>query len=553
MDKSDDYDIVIKAVIYGFLIGILFPVLSLVINSLVGSITFTAYGFGHLHKLYPAQYILDLLPLLTTLTGYFIGNNMASQKNKINSISEFTNQKNENILAFTEKLIHGELDAGFSSDYQEDNLSRALINLRDNLKKNNKEQLARKQEDDQRNWVSEGLANFGEILRRSTENMEEFSYNIISNLVKYLGANQGGFFLVETDNKSVKYFDLQASYAFDRKKFSEKKIDWGEGLIGTCAIEKQSIYMTDIPDSYLSITSGLGKANPRNLLIVPVLVQDEVLGIIELATFKKFQDFEIHFVESVAESIAITIASVRSNIRTSVLLTESQKQAEVLAMQEEKMRQNMAELREIQEQAARQAEKFISFTNSVNHTLIRSEYSADGTLIYANTKFLHKLGYVGNSEVEGKHISKFIDEKDMDWFNDIWNRLAEGGKHYQGYMKHVSKTGQDVWAMATYTCIRKDDGSVDRILFLAIDNTEQKMQSLDYQSQMKAINRLNMKCEFAPDGKFIDCNPLFLETLKFTHHELEAMSVFDLIDKKEIESFTETWKKLSVAPLTRAR
>ena len=94
-------------------------------------------------------------------------------------------------------------------------------------------------------------------------------------------------------------------------------------------------------------------------------------------------------------------------------------------------------------------------------------------MLYANTKFLHKLGYFSNSEVEGQHISKFIDEKDREWFDPIWNRLSEGGKHYEGYMKHVSKEGQDLWAMSTYTCVRKDDGAVEKILFLAIDNTDQ--------------------------------------------------------------------------------
>ena len=397
-------------------------------------------------------------------------------------------------------------------------------------------------EDDQRNWVSEGLAKFGDILRIPFEKMEDFAYNIISYLVKYMDVNQGGFFLVEQENGQEKYFDLKASYAYDRRKFADKKIQWGEGIIGTCAMERQSVYMTDLPERYLEITSGIGQSPPDHLLIVPLLVQDEVLGIIELASFNPIPDFEIGFVESIAESTSITLSSLRGNIRTASLLKESQNQAEALAMQEEKMRQGMEQLKQTQEQAAKQAEKFISFTNSVNHTLIRAEYQTDGTLIYANTKFLHKLGYFSNAEVEGRHISKFLDAKDREWFDPIWDRLAEGGKHYEGYMKHVTKTGQDLWTMATYTCVRKDDGSVEKILFLAIDNTEQQKQSLDYEGQIDSINRLNIKVEFAPDGKFINCNELFLETMKFSMNELEKMSVFDFIEKTELESFNETWE-----------
>ncbi len=82
--------------------------------------------------------------------------------------------------------------------------------------------------------------------------------------------------------------------------------------------------------------------------------------------------------------------------------------------------------------------------------------------------------------MENKHISMFINEKDRPWFSALWGKLAKGGRHFEGYMKHETKLGQDLWTMATYTCVRRDDGEVEKILFLAIDSTEQKKQSLDY-------------------------------------------------------------------------
>ncbi len=543
MDKPSD--IWIRYTVYGFLIGIFFPAASLFLHALTGQVNFSMHGFSRLHSLFPGQYLLDLMPLLATAAGALAGYIGWGHRKKINMKSLEEKQRSGKILDFTERLIHNELDAGLELRDSEDPLGKAMIRLRDNLKQNIGEQQDRKKLDDQRNWVSEGLAKVGDILRGSFENMEDFAYNIISYLVKYLDANQGGLFLVEQETGKERFFDLKASYAYDRRKFADKKIDWGEGIIGTAALEKESIYMTELPDGYIEITSGLGHATPDHLLIVPMIVQDEVLGIIELASFKFIQDFEIGFVESVAESTAITLSNLRSNIRTTELLKESQKQAEALAMQEEKLRQGMEQLRQTQEQAAKQAEQFISFTNSVNHTLIRAEYDTEGTLKYANTKFLHKLGYFSNAEVEGQHISKFLDKKDREWFDPIWKRLSEGGKHYEGYMKHVSKTGQDLWTMATYTCVRKDDGTVDKILFLAIDNTEQHKQHLDYQGQIDSIDRLNIKAEFAPDGKFINCNERFLETMKFSRKELEKMSVFDLVGKMELESFNETWETVT--------
>jgi PAS domain S-box-containing protein len=535
-------DIIIRYTVYGFLIGIFFPLVSLLVHSLTGNVSFSLHGFIALHSRFPGQFLLDLVLLLSTLAGALAGYSETAHQSRLLKYAQQEKQRSEQILAFTEKLIKNELDAELELKDPSDPLGKALINLRDNLKQNIGEQQRRKMEDDQRNWVSEGMARFGEILRGSFEKMEDFSFNIISYLVRYMEANQGGFFLVEQEPGGEKYFDLKASYAYDRRKFADKRIEWREGIIGTCALEKQSIYMTDLPDGYLEVTSGLGYSTPDNLLIVPMIVQEEVLGIIELASFKIIRDFEIGFVERIAESTAITLSSLRSNIRTASLLKESQSQAEALALQEEKMRQSMEQLKHTQEQAAQQAEKFISFTNSVNHTLIRAEYDTKGTLIYANTKFLHKLGYFSNAEVEGQHISKFVDEKDREWFDPIWNRLSEGGKHYEGYMKHVTRTGQDLWTMATYTCVRKDDGSVDKILFIAIDNTEQYKQSLDYEGQIDSINHLNIKIEYAPDGKFINCNELFLETMKFSRNELGRMSVFDFIEKTEMESFNEIWE-----------
>jgi PAS domain S-box-containing protein len=545
MEQVRKKDILIRYTLAGLLAGFLFPVSSLLLATILNETSFTVQGLMNLHRKYPVQYLFDLIPLAGLLCGYYFGIMHYSCRKRIRDMAESTESRSRKIFDFINKLINNEFDAEYELSGEENLMGHSLVNLRDNLRRNRKEEISRKKEDDQKNWVSEGIARFAEIMRIHASDMEEFSFNIISSLVKYLEANQGGFYLAEEDSETGMYFDMKACYAYDRKKFADNKVAVDEGLIGTCAMEKQSIYISDIPENYLSITSGMGNANPKHLLIVPLMIQEEVLGIIELASFHKIQQYQIRFVESIAESIAMTLSSLKSNIRTSELLKESRSQAEALAMQEDRMRRNMEELKKTQDEAARQAEKFISFTNSVNHTLIRAEYETDGTLIYANTKFLRKLGYFSNTEVEGKHITMFIDQKDQEWFNKIWERLASGGKHYEGYMKHMTKLGQDLWTMATYTCVRRDDGSVQKILFLAIDTTEQKKQSLDYEGQIEALNRLNIKAEFAPDGKFITCNELFEQTMKYSPAELKTMSVFDLFDKRDIEGFNEIWEAVA--------
>ncbi|NJO90081.1 MAG: PAS domain-containing protein [Chloroflexia bacterium] len=259
-------------------------------------------------------------------------------------------------------------------------------------------------------------------------------------------------------------------------------------------MEQKTVFLKDVTDGYVEVTSGLGKANPRSVLIVPLIFNEEVFGAVEIASLRVFKDFEVEFVEKVAESIASTISSLKINMRTAILLKNSQSGQDIMKRQEAEMRKNMRELRQTQIEAAKQSEQFISFTNSVNHTMIRAEYSVEGILLYANTKFLQKLGYSSNKEIEGQHISMFINEKDREWFDELWTRLKDGGEHFEGDMKHVSKTGTDLWTMGTYVSVRDKNGKPEKILFLGIDMTESKKQSLDYSGQIDALNRSTIKC-----------------------------------------------------------
>ena len=536
----------IKYSVLAFLTGLIFPASALLTGIIKHDLYFNFESVGWLHVNNIIYYFLDAVPFLMALSVFSFALQMEerAQKAEKNYTREIENS--ENVYSFVNKLIHGQLETEYTSGKEsgDDKLGSALVELRDNLKKNREEELKRKKEDEQRNWVTEGLARFGEILRKNNDNIQELSYNVISNLVKYINANQGGFFIINEDDETDKFFEQTASFAYDRRKFTDRRIDWGEGLIGTCALERETIYMTDIPDSYVHITSGLGKSTPRSLLIVPLIVNEEIHGVIELAGFTRMENYVIEFVEKIAESIATTISSVKINMRTARLLRESQEQAKAMAEQEEQMRQNMEELQATQEEAARQGEKLTSFTNSVNHTLIRAEYLTDGTLIYANTKFLNKLGYTSNQDVEGQHISIFISEKDREWFDGIWENLAAGGRHFEGDMKHVTKQGNDLWTMATYTCVRREDDSVEKILFLAIDTTDQKKQSLDFEGQIDALNRSSIKTEFSPGGDLIDCNELFLDNYNYTAPESRELTVYSLLAKSEHETFNNIWEQI---------
>ncbi len=544
MNKLDAVNLSKYLSVLGIIFGLLLLFISFFWLLIHLNQPFNIQGFIFIHQQFPTLALFDSLPVLLSLTGYFLGNKYGKYIDETESLLKKEVRKSHKVLDFTNNLINDHLEATYDLQDDSDKLGQSLINLRNNLKNNKEIEIKRRKEDDQRNWVAEGLAEFSEILRNNNDDIKELSYSIINNLVKYLQANQGGFFILH-ENGNEKYFEMTACYAYDRRKFADKQIPWGDGLIGTCAIEKHTIYMTQIPDDYVLITSGLGKANPRSLLIVPLIINEEIHGALELASFKKFETFEIEFVEKVAESIASTISTVKINMRTAQLLRESQEQAEILASQEEQMRQNMEELQATQEEAARQNEKFVTFANSVNHTLIRAEFIPDGTLIYANEKFIQKLGYNDNQDVDGKHISMFINKKDREWFNSIWDGLINGSEHFEGDVKLQTKQNKDLWTMATFTCVKKDH-TVERILFLAIDTTDQKKQSLDYEAQIEALNKSSLKAEFSPEGDTLDCNERFLTTMEFSAEEISNKTIFDFIPREELNTFRDIWENITI-------
>ena len=262
-----------------------------------------------------------------------------------------------NITDFTTAIGKGNFDTDFKPLSEEDTLGLSLLEMREELKNAKVEEEKRQEENQQRNWSSQGVALFSDILRKNNDNLNVLAYEIISNMVRYTNSNQGGIFIVNDNDKNNIFLELEACYAYDRQKYLHKQIEAGEGLVGRCYQEQEKIFLTEIPDDYIKITSGLGSNNPTCLLLIPLAYNNNIFGIMEIASFNVYKDFEIEFMERIGENIAATISSVKANIQTVQLLEQSQQQAEEMSSQEEEMRQNMEELRATQEQSARKEEE----------------------------------------------------------------------------------------------------------------------------------------------------------------------------------------------------
>ncbi|MCU0353047.1 MAG: GAF domain-containing protein [Cytophagales bacterium] len=229
-------------------------------------------------------------------------------------------------------------------------LSTALHQMRDSLRKN-------AAEDARRNWAAEGISRFTDILR-STADPKPLCEKLLSELTHYTKSVQGSVYVAEYQTGDQAELRLMACYAFNRKKFLEKTLLAGEGIVGQAFLERQTLHLTEIPAG-LTIPSGLGEAPPRSLLVVPLISNEVVLGVLELASFNEYHDHEIGFVERLAENIAATLQNARINQQTNRLLTESREQAEEMRAQEEEMRQNMEELAATQEEMLRKEREYV--------------------------------------------------------------------------------------------------------------------------------------------------------------------------------------------------
>lgn len=259
----------------------------------------------------------------------------------VNSISE----RYTLLTKYADKLINDQLGTEQSDLLKNDLIGNALIQVDKKLLKATELEKEGEKEANLRKWESEGLSKFVGILQQHTSDIQELSYNLVNNLVVYLNANQGALFFINNENPDDIYFEQMATYAYDKKRLATKKIYPEEGLIGRIYNEKKTIYLSEIPENYIKITSGLGELEPNYLLIVPLLLNMEVYGAIELASFNKFEDYQIGFIEKIGENIASTINNVQINTRTRKLLEQSREQSEKLSLHEEELKSSLAELK----------------------------------------------------------------------------------------------------------------------------------------------------------------------------------------------------------------
>ncbi len=321
--------------------------------------------------------------------------------NNLNAINSSLIEKRE----FVDDLLKQKFRADLSLQGRVDTFGKTLIALKENMRKTREDQLKHAEENQIRRYQNEGVAKFSDILRSNSDNLLKLSDEFIKEIVKYLEALQGGLFLL--DKEGAEELHLTAAFAYNRKKYLQKTIRLGESLVGTCALERKTINLTDIPDEYIEITSGLGDAPPNNLLLLPIMHEQHLIGVMELASLKKFDENQVMLSEKIAASLASTIISARVNSQTSELLQKSQQQAAEMAEQEEEMRQNMEELKATQEESARREEELEGILNAIDQSFYVLEYDTEGTILKVNQRFLYLVNLHVDKVIGKTHTQLF--------------------------------------------------------------------------------------------------------------------------------------------------
>src|SRR5205823_4757750 len=245
-----------------------------------------------------------------------------------------------------------------------DNLNEMIRNLRETTEKNTSQ-----------DWLKTNLAKFTRLLQGQRD-LLAVSKLILSELAPLVSMQHGVFYINEGPEGGEVDMKLLASYAYRERKNIANRFRAGEGLVGQCAFEKDRILLVDVPSDYIQINSGLGEAKPLNIVVLPVLFEDQVKAVIELASFHRFSDIHLTFFDQLTESIGIVLNTITATMRTEELLKQSQtlanelqtrqaeltetnrrlqEQAKTLQESEERLRQQQDELQQTNEELEEKA------------------------------------------------------------------------------------------------------------------------------------------------------------------------------------------------------
>jgi HAMP domain-containing protein/CheY-like chemotaxis protein len=198
-----------------------------------------------------------------------------------------------------------------------DNINEMIRNLKETTQKNA-----------QQDWLKTNLARFTRLLQ-GQRNLEAVTSLILSELAPLVSAHHGVFYMMDSQERDPR-LHMIASYGYRSNRKLPASFLPGEGLVGQCALEKNRIWLTNVPRDYIQVSSGLGAAPPTNIVVLPILFEQQVKAVIEIASLDRFTETHLSFLDQLMESIGVVLNTIEANSRTESLLKQSQSLAQEL-------------------------------------------------------------------------------------------------------------------------------------------------------------------------------------------------------------------------------
>jgi PAS domain S-box-containing protein len=503
--------LIVQYTLIGFAFGTVLPIFSyLLLYSSTGMSSLSELSSQH-----PSFLVTLVAPLLTGALGFAFSFRFQATLGKAERIIRNQYDMITKITGFADKIGGGDLKAELDIRQEDEQLGKSLLTMRENLR-----EASRKEEE--RNWIITGVADVGNIIR-SNDNISSLAEQLLPYLTKRVEAIQGAFYVINDEDEKNKFVEMISSYAYNKKKHLQAKFALGQGFVGACVLERDSIYRVEIPDSYSYITSGLlGDRKPKSLFIFPLMADEVVYGAIEIASLDTFSTLQRDFLMELSNIIARTIYSLKVNQRTIKLLKESQELSQELQERQEELHQNAIEMQVTQEKLQKTNLQLEEQFEEVNrgqkriHVLLENSsevitiYDEKGMIQYVSPSVHGILGYdaeelVGTSELERIHPKGLPDFEQM--FEALINN-PDTTKTVQ--YSYLSKQGEYMWLEVTGNNML-DEPAVKGIVLNAQDITERRNAAKEsrMRSQMQSLseNSPDVICRFDKEGQFFYANP----------------------------------------------
>jgi PAS domain S-box-containing protein len=543
------------AILTGVAVSLTIPVIAWIIDFMANNGQVTFSSFIEMHRNHPSIFLLDLIPF--AVAAILIWQSKIQQTNE-NYYQYLIQQRDEQIKKnadFAKRIGEGDYTSFFEPDGNDDTLGKSLLLMRDNLILNNTKE-------SEQSWIAAGKEKISNILRIHNK-LETLTYETLVALIKYTNAVQGAFYVYEEEREILINF---ATYAFNRKKYINQEFKVGQGLIGECAYEMDIIYRNEIPDDYVTITSGiLGDKKPRCLLIVPLVSDEKLHGVIEFAFLVDYlPELTVHFMKELGEIIARTIFNLRVNEKTERLLHESRQMTQELRENEEQLRQSAEEMRATQEELQRSNEKLnlqvLEVENAQkrlyslleNASEIISIYDEDLKLKYISPSVVSILGFTPDEMMKGKDFDRLTRKGEAEvrnMFDFLLNKPSESVTIQYTFMK---KDGQKIFLEAKGKNLINDP-AINGIIINSQDITERKRAEKEerMKSKMQSLseNSLDMIIRLNTYGMFFYANPVVEDYMGIKSNETMNKTIDDITMPEHLrEYFKETLVEIKSTP-----